>query len=411
MLSLRALAGPLLRAAAVAAVLAAPLQAQMRSAPLRLMGAAMPAAGPAATAASWPAAASLVALPAPILAAPALSPAAFAFAPPAMAANPAAPIPAARTSLDAIGRAAASDAPSSAGMGTVYDGASSPKDLELPSAVRASEDHAAVARMRAGIVEVRRLKEAGQLSRAMELVRSLLEDYSSGPVSRTAHRDEFLAPLVHLESGLRQLALDVYLAHADSRGLGIDLKGDGVRGWVQRRRAADRDAVVGTVAAEPVAVQRWSDCAVQALWNLPALRSLRARTTYRAFLETAEKLLGRPVRREGLGESGESRLLEHLGWRRSATRSLGNERDLVEAIKNYDGVLGSYDFPMSHWKALFGTGSFDTRFLHGVALTAAVRDRGRWWFVVLDSQHPYPRVLTYGELLILGLKFAVVTPS
>ena len=133
--------------------------------------------------------------------------------------------------------------------------------------------------------------------------------------------------------------------------------------------------------------------------------------TYPRFLETAEKLLDRPVRREGLSESGESRLLEHLGWQRSYNRTPRNERELVEAIRSYDGVLGSYDFPMSRWKAFFGIGSLDTRFAHGVAVTAAVHEHGRWWFVVLDSGHPYPRVLTYGELLTLGLKIAVVTPA
>lgn len=278
------------------------------------------------------------------------------------------------------------------------------RGLDLP-------DHPEIASLRSGLAEAWSLKETGKIARAMERVTGLLNEYSDGLVSRTLHHGAFLAPLVHLKVELHKLGLDVYLANADSRALGIDLKGSGVHDWVRRRRAADRDAVAGSVAAERVAVQKWSDCAMQALWNLPALRSLRGRMTYPRFLETAEKLLGRPVRREGLSESGESRLLEHLGWQRSYNRAPRGERELVDAIRSYDGVLGSYDFPMSRWKAFFGIGSLHTRFAHGVAITAAVHDRGRWWFVVLDSGHPYPRVLTYGELLALGLKIAIVTPS
>jgi hypothetical protein len=278
------------------------------------------------------------------------------------------------------------------------------RGLDLP-------DHPEIASLRSGLAEARSLKETGKIARAMERVTDLLNEYGDGLVSRTLHHGAFLAPLVHLKTELHKLGLDVYLSNADSRSLGIDLKGSGVRDWFLRRRAADRDSVAGSVSAERVAVQKWSDCAMQALWNLPALKSLRARMTYPRFLETAEKLLGRPVRREGLSESGESRLLERLGWRRSYNRTPRGERELVEAIRNYDGVLGSYDFPMSRWKAFIGIGSLDTRFAHGVAITAAVRDQGRWWFVVLDSGHPYPRVLTYGELLALGLKIAIVTPS
>ena len=276
--------------------------------------------------------------------------------------------------------------------------------LDLP-------DHPEVASLRSGLAEVRNLKEKGRVARAMERVTALLEEYGDSLVSRTLHHNAFLTPLVHLKVELHKLGLDVYLANADSRGLGLDLKGSGVHDWFLRRRAADRDSIAGSVSPERVAVQKWSDCAMHALWNLPALRSLRSRMTYERFLETAEKLLGSPVRREGLSESGETRLLEHLGWRRSYNRTPRGERDLVEAIRNYDGVLGSYDFPMSRWKAFLGIGSLGTRFAHGVAVTAAVHDQGRWWFVVLDSGHPYPRVLSYGELLTMGLKIAVVTPS
>ena len=41
---------------------------------------------------------------------------------------------------------------------------------------------------------------------------------------------------------------------------------------------------------------------------------------------------------------------------------------------------------------------------------AAVFDRGRWWFIVLDSGYAHPRVLTYGELLTLHLEIASVKP-
>lgn len=276
--------------------------------------------------------------------------------------------------------------------------------LDLP-------DHPEIASLRSGLEEVRNLKENGRIARAMVRVSALLEEYGDGIVSRTPHHNAFLTPLIHFKTELHKLGLDVYLANADSRELGLDLKGSGVRDWFMRRRAADRDSVAGSVSSERVAVQKWSDCAMQALWNLPALRSLRSRMTYERFLASAEKLLGSPVRREGLSESGEARLLERLGWRRSYNRTPRGERDLVDSIRNYDGVLGSYDFPMSRWKAFFGIGSLGTRFAHGVAITAAVHDQGRWWFVVLDSGHPYPRVLSYGELLTMGLKIAIVTPS
>lgn len=471
-------AGPLLRAAAAAAALATPLQAQTRSAPLRLAPNVFVVAGPVFTAAPFASAPALNAVPVPALAAPALA----AIRPAAAAPSVNSP-PNARAALNAL--APAPGAPAGAVAGAGFDGASVPKDAALGDPVLANAllarsrrlwdlvpqaqrgrretlrraleaadytaareilktvaagsreelgrsafrssglpeefsrlehgldlpDHPEIASLRAGLTEAQTLKETGKIARAMERVSDLLNEYGDGLVSRTLHHGAFLAPLIHLKVELHKLGLDVYLANADSRALGIDLRGSGVQEWFRRRRAADRDSVAGSVSSERVAVQRWSDCAMHALWNLPALKSLHARMTYPRFLETAEKLLDRPVRREGLSESGESRLLEHFGWQRSYNRTPRNERELVEAIRSYDGVLGSYDFPMSRWKAFFGIGSLDTRFAHGVAVTAAVHDHGRWWFVVLDSGHPYPRVLTYGELLTLGLKIAIVTPA
>ncbi|MDP3543016.1 MAG: hypothetical protein Q8T11_11180 [Elusimicrobiota bacterium] len=477
-------AGSFSWAAAAAAILAAPLQAQTRSVSLRLSPGINPPSGPALIASSF-FAHPLSALPTlPVLSA--LAAPALAAAPmPAPAAAPAAPLPDARGTLDALARSAAPGPSLAPGLGAGYDGRPAPKTAvmadpvlteallarsrrlwdmvphsqrsrreplsraleaadytaareELRSVAAASRkelggrafqsselpgefarlerrldlpDHPEISRLRAGIEETERLKKTGRIARAMESVTALLEEYGDGLVSRTAHHHAFLTPLVHLKVELHKLGLDVYLANADSRDLGFDLRGSGVRDWFLRRRAADRGSVAGTVAPERVAVQKWSDCAMHALWNLPALRPLRSRMTYERFLETAEKSLDSPVRREGLSESGETRLLERLGWRRSYNRTPRGERDLVDAIRNYGGVLGSYDFPMSRWKAFFGIGALHTRFAHGVAVTAAVHDRGRWWFVVLDSGHPYPRVLSYGELLTLGLKIAIVTPA
>ena len=104
------------------AVWAAPVQAQTRSAPLRLAPSVLFAAGPVLTASPFGAVPALIAAPVPGLVAPAL-----AVIRPAAASVDAPPN--ARAALNALGRAPAPGAPAVAGAG--FDGASVPKEVAL----------------------------------------------------------------------------------------------------------------------------------------------------------------------------------------------------------------------------------------------------------------------------------------
>jgi hypothetical protein len=112
-----------------------------------------------------------------------------------------------------------------------------------------------------------------------------------------------------------------------------------------------------------------------------------------------------------MDEFGAKRLLAALGWRRSYDAAPKGEDELARQIADNGGVIGTLAFDMTRWQALLVIGSLGKKFSHAVAITAAVRDGGQWWFVVLDSNYSSPRVLSYGELLTLGLKTATVAPA
>ncbi len=269
-------------------------------------------------------------------------------------------------------------------------------------------DHPAVASLRAGLQDARALHEDGWTGRAMRKADAALRAFHDGPLARHAHRWAVSMPLIRLQGELRERAIDVYEAQTEARALQLDRSAAGVRAWLEKRRSAEPAAVAGGYNGEPVAVQKWSDCALQALWNLPALSALRARSTYKEFAARAEKILNEDIRADGLNESSSRRLLKALGWARSYDAAPKSEEDLVRKIAENGGVIGGYGFKMTRWRALFTTGSFDRSFSHAVALPAAVRAGGRWWFVVLDSGYSRPRLFTYGELLTLNLKIATV---
>ncbi|MDE2141779.1 MAG: hypothetical protein KGJ84_05145 [Elusimicrobia bacterium] len=277
-------------------------------------------------------------------------------------------------------------------------------------AALARPDHPAVAAAHEGFAAALALEKENRAGPAMEKIMSVLREYADSPVIRTAHKWALMLPMIRLQTRLRERGFDVYETPREARVLGVEPSADGVAAWIKRRRAADRDSVVGTYRAEPIGQQSSSDCALHALWNLPVLRGLRTRTTYEGFAAAAEKIADSPIKREGLSESQSKLLLAKLGFERSHDRAPAGEDDLARMVADNGGVLAGYDFPMKGWKALLALGSLKGRYAHAVAITAAVRERGRWWFVVVDSAYLRPRLLSYGELLTLGLKIAIVKP-
>ena len=268
-------------------------------------------------------------------------------------------------------------------------------------------DHPAVASLRAGLADARALQKEGQVPRAMLKADAVSHEFLEGPLARHTHRWAILLPLTRIQAALRARAIDVYENETEARALKIDRSAAGVRKWFVGR-AAERGAIAGDFDGEPVVIQKWSDCALQALWNLPALRDLHKRFTYARFLDEAERITNEPIRRDGLSDVSSRRLLLALGWSRTYDATPKGEEELVRTIREHGGVIGGYGFKMSRLRALFTTGSFDVNFSHAVAIPAAVRAGGRWWFVVLDSGYRAPRLFTYGELLTLNLKVATV---
>jgi len=271
-------------------------------------------------------------------------------------------------------------------------------------------DHPAVAAAHEGFAAVLSLEKGNRAGPAMETISRVLREYADSPVMRTAHKWALMLPMIRLQARLREGGFNVYETPREARVLGVEPSADGVAAWIKRRRAADRASVVGCYHAEPIETQRSSDCALHALWNLPVLRGLRARATYEGFAAAAEKILNSPVKREGLSESQSKILLAKLGYDRSYDFTPAGEDELARMVADNGGVLAGYDFPMKGWKSLLALGSLKGRYAHAVAIAAAVRERGRWWFVVIDSAYRRPRLLSYGELLTLGLKIAIVKP-
>ncbi len=272
-------------------------------------------------------------------------------------------------------------------------------------------DHPAVAGLRAGLADAQALQKEGQISRAMLKANAVAHEFLDGPLARHTHRWAVQLPLAQLQAALRKHAIDVYENETEARALKIDRSSPGLRDWILKRRAAEPASVAGDFDGAPVAIQKWSDCALQALWNLPALRVLHQRFTYERFLADAERITNESIRRDGLSDISSRRLLLALGWSRTYDATPKSESELIRTIKEHGGVIGGYGFKMSRWRSLLTTGAFDGRFDHAVAIPAAVRAGGRWWFVVLDSGYRRPRLFTYGELLTLNLKVATVTKS
>ena len=478
------------RAVVAAAILAAPVAAQIRSAPLPLTPLEFVAPSAAPVAATFLAPAPVFAFSAPSLAAPSLA------APVALYSAPLLAAPAAPAALAALSPAAAAAGPNNPGIASapakdpaaplnaLFDGITAPKNEILgdpaftsavlehaepswrllsqggrhravlrraleagdytgareglntaardarrelgarayeSSALRAqfarldlalnAPDHPAVALLREGAAEARRLKDSGEPARALERVTELLNAYAAGPVSRTEHRHAFVLPLVRLKIALEKFGSTTYFGSGAARAEKLPRTAREIHVWLERRRGEDPASVSGEIAPEPISIQRWSDCALQSLWNLPALSALRARMgSYEKFLDAAEAYLQQSIRRSGMSDGDSRRLLKHWGWDRSYDRAPGGEEALAAEIRAEGGMLASYDFKMPLLTALLTTASFDRSFNHAVAIPAAVFDRGRWWFIVLDSGYAHPRVLTYGELLTLHLEIASVKP-
>jgi len=276
--------------------------------------------------------------------------------------------------------------------------------LDLP-------DHPAVADARLAAREARALHADGRAADAMARIDAAQREFARSSAARTARRWVLRAPLIELAAEIRARAAWLYDDPRESRALGVPATAAGVRAWLLRRAAADPASVAGDYSGEKVSRQKWSDCELQAMWNLPALRALRDGRAYEEFLAEAEAILRAETRKDGMDEFGSRRLLEVLGWRRSYDAAPKGAAELARMIAEHGGVLGTLAFDMTRWQALLVMGSWDTKFSHAVAIPAAVFDRGRWWFVVLDSNYSSPRVLSYGELLTLGLKAATVAPA
>jgi hypothetical protein len=453
----------LLRLAASAAVLAAPAGAQVRDVPVETS--ILSPAGSAPVALPSFAAAPVLSVPSALLAAPSLnaSDAPLAAAPAALAAAAPAPAPPAVTaafqpyavaenhetvlgdpaitqSLMARAETIWQLAPKSAKKRPAFRAALAAADYtgakEILTAVEANErallggaytrsklapaidvlyiamnrpDHPAIASLRAGLGEAQSLQKDGKIAPAMQKADAVFREFLAGPLARHTHRWAIQLPLVRLQAALKERAVDVYERAAESLGLKIDGRAPGVSDFLRQRRFAKASDVVGDFDGNPIALQKWSDCAIQAIWNLPALKSLHAGTTYERFLDKAEKILNEPIRKQGITDMAARKLLKALGWSRGYETTPRSEEDLLQKIADNGGVIGDYEFKMSRWRSFFTTLSFDGSFSHAVAVPAAVRSGGRWWFVVLDSNYSRPRLMTYGELLTMNFKAAVVT--
>lgn len=274
--------------------------------------------------------------------------------------------------------------------------------LDLP-------DHPVVAQARAALRDARALRAEKRDADAMHRLDDALRAIAESPLAGLEQRWVLRSPLISAQVELHKRAIDVESDPVESRRERLFLDAAGVRAWLLRARREDPARVAGDFDGQKIAVQRWSDCALQSLWNLPALRSLRDGRTYARFVAEAERILGQPVRATGLRDGDSRTLLHALGWERTYDASPKGEAWLVSRIAENGGVLGSIDFDMTRWQALIMTGTLNQKFNHAVAVPAAVFDRGHWWFVVLDSNYREPRLLTYGELLTLNFKAAAVS--
>jgi hypothetical protein len=180
------------------------------------------------------------------------------------------------------------DAADFTGARAVLDGAApaSGRDPELSAAAdrlrRALDlpDHPDVARVRQAALDAHDLRAKGRHGEAMAAVDEAQREFSLSPATLTDQRWTLRTPLIRLSAELRRRAAWVYDHPTDAFALRVPLSADGVRAWLARRRAADPASVAGDYAGRKISRQKWSDCELQAIWNLPALRALHQGRSY-----------------------------------------------------------------------------------------------------------------------------------
>jgi hypothetical protein len=172
--------------------------------------------------------------------------------------------------------------------------------------------------------------------------------------------------------------------------------------WISRQRGEARRA-----SEDPVGLQQFEDCWVQALYHLPvrALDTLRHGLAYDEFLARVMALFPEPdIRIGGLRAEHFSTLLERLGLKKRAEAP--SENGLAELLRRHGAVMGAigwFDQDVSEMDPLKSM-----RFWRQHAIDIIGYDLDSGFFTVRDSLLPHPVHFTMPELDVMSLVVFVI---
>lgn len=160
--------------------------------------------------------------------------------------------------------------------------------------------------------------------------------------------------------------------------------------------ALPRGSYVGDpVPAEGVRIQMWGDCKIQQTYNHPMMSIVSEQIPYFAFLRAMEHKLDRDFRSEGM-YSGNV-LYEDFGLKLQDVRSAKSAQYLALKLKEHGALTASIRFAPSD-----GRRGHEPD--HAILVQGAFREDGEWHFVIVDSNHSAPRVYSFADLRLFGMK-------
>jgi hypothetical protein len=180
-----------------------------------------------------------------------------------------------------------------------------------------------------------------------------------------------------------------------------------VLAMARRAYARDSSNVVGLFTSKEVALQgQCSDCAVRSVSNNNSTKYLVEDMPYEQLRAFSAKVAKADVANRGMSHEELTQVMARLGLELSPRLRPTSEQELLDAVREANGVMASFAF-----KESVPDPTGDRWFRHAVAITGAFREGKAWRFVVKNSHFREPRLYSFAELRLWGLWIRSVEPS
>ena len=152
----------------------------------------------------------------------------------------------------------------------------------------------------------------------------------------------------------------------------------------------DPGAYVGEpLSEEPVRVQCYGDCAVQQAYNHPKLAPLSEQLPYSSFLAAVEAANATKVRKEGMALMDSKVLLYKLGLEMVRQHPPADADELAGLLREHGALMVTVAW---HATTAFRGGD------HAVLIQGALREKGEWRFIMIDSNSTRPQLFSFRDL-------------